>query len=149
MWLFPWMLQLRDWSDLVRPESRRHRGEHPETPGGGGRESSWWSHTTQPVWDTQGEDVAVWVLYSHYRKNFEPLGDLKISNEQQQHLGFGANSSQNWISVWFLSFILVTISVSSSSFIKPDISTVTALSLLNWETCLGFILLFVFFNTFI
>lgn len=60
---FPLFLQLCDRSNLVGPESRCHCGEHPETPGGVGRESSNWRHTTQPVWDTQGEDVAV-CLYS-------------------------------------------------------------------------------------
>lgn len=60
----PLHFQLCDRSNLVGPEPRCHCGEHPETPGGGGRESSSWWHTTQPVWDTQGEEVCECVCVS-------------------------------------------------------------------------------------
>lgn len=42
-------LQLRDWSNLVGSEPRRHCGEYPETSGGSGGEGSSWRHSTEPV----------------------------------------------------------------------------------------------------
>lgn len=57
---FPLSLQLRDRPDFVGPEPRRHRGEHPETPGGSGGEGGSRRHPAEPVRDTQGEDGALW-----------------------------------------------------------------------------------------